>query len=464
MINPQVAAKTLFATHYHELTDLALTRERVRNFNVAVKEWQEQIIFLRRIVKGGASHSYGIQVARLAGLPAAVIERAREVLHNLEAGEFETGAPRLAKSKAGARTSRPQLGLFDRTDDLLRQRLDGDRRQRADAAGSPQPARRAEETTLIMKNIFLIWLMICLLAPLVARVSAADLDTAYRQARDAYAALQASPRKQKFRSEWDRVLRGFVQVYEREPGGAHAGEALFMAARPCTAATGSARSPTMPGWQWPVRAGGPRCSGQFPGGRRPAAGRRSARKAARGSRGSLPALSSNRRAVSARRYDAARRATTDVPRPLRSAAGPPGRTGGGHPGHGWERPSGDTTGTGDARLSGVRFWSNPGYTRVVLDLTADARYMTNFLKADPVENLPPRLYLDIGPATLDPSLASRQPIVDDGLLRRIRTGTAADGKVRVVLDLVSIGQYKIFPLNDPFRVVIDISAEPDSRS
>jgi DNA mismatch repair protein MutS len=120
--NPQVAAKTLFATHYHELTDLALTRERVRNFNVAVKEWQDQIIFLRRIVKGGASHSYGIQVARLAGLPAAVIERAREVLHNLEAGEFETGAPRLAKSKVSPDRP-PQLGLFDRADDLLRQHL-----------------------------------------------------------------------------------------------------------------------------------------------------------------------------------------------------------------------------------------------------------------------------------------------------------------------------------------------------
>jgi DNA mismatch repair protein MutS len=118
-----VAAKTLFATHYHELTDLALTRERVRNYNVAVKEWQEQIIFLRRIVKGGASHSYGIQVARLAGLPAAVIARAREVLHNLETGEFETGAPRLAKTRQSAPPP-PQLGLFDRDDDPLRRRLE----------------------------------------------------------------------------------------------------------------------------------------------------------------------------------------------------------------------------------------------------------------------------------------------------------------------------------------------------
>ena len=112
--NAAVAAKTLFATHYHELTDLALTRERVQNFNIAVKEWNEQIIFLRKIVKGGASHSYGIQVARLAGLPAAVIDRAREVLKNLESGEFASeGEPRLARSRKAPR-EKPvsQLSLF----------------------------------------------------------------------------------------------------------------------------------------------------------------------------------------------------------------------------------------------------------------------------------------------------------------------------------------------------------------
>lgn len=122
--NDQVAAKTLFATHYHELTDLAQTRERVRNFNVAVKEWNDQIIFLRRIVKGGASHSYGIQVARLAGLPAAVIDRAKEVLRNLESGEYEAGTPRLARSKSATRTREtPQLGLFEQADPV-RQRIE----------------------------------------------------------------------------------------------------------------------------------------------------------------------------------------------------------------------------------------------------------------------------------------------------------------------------------------------------
>ena len=120
---PKVAARTLFATHYHELTELGLTRERVKNYNVAVKEWDDKIIFLRRIVKGGASHSYGIQVARLAGLPAEVIERAKQVLRNLEAGEFEAGTPRLARSLRGEEPAPPQLDLFDQTDDDLRQRL-----------------------------------------------------------------------------------------------------------------------------------------------------------------------------------------------------------------------------------------------------------------------------------------------------------------------------------------------------
>jgi DNA mismatch repair protein MutS len=123
--NAAVAAKTLFATHYHELIDLALTCDRVKNFNIAVKEWNDQIIFLRRIVKGGASHSYGIQVARLAGLPQPVIERAREVLKNLESGEFEKeGEPRLARSKTRKMAEpSPQLSLFSPEPDMLRNKL-----------------------------------------------------------------------------------------------------------------------------------------------------------------------------------------------------------------------------------------------------------------------------------------------------------------------------------------------------
>ncbi len=92
--------KTLFATHYHELTELAMTKPRVRNFHVAVKEWNDRVIFLRKLVEGGTSRSYGIQVARLAGIPDGVIERAKEVLNNLEQGEFtEGGVPKLAVSR-----------------------------------------------------------------------------------------------------------------------------------------------------------------------------------------------------------------------------------------------------------------------------------------------------------------------------------------------------------------------------
>jgi len=84
-------ARTLFATHYHELIALADTRPRLRNAHFEVREWNDEVIFLRRLVSGGASRSYGIQVARLAGLPRSVIDRAREILHDLEAGALPGG-------------------------------------------------------------------------------------------------------------------------------------------------------------------------------------------------------------------------------------------------------------------------------------------------------------------------------------------------------------------------------------
>ncbi len=83
----KVGVKTLFATHYHELTDLALTKRRVKNYNIAVKEWNDEIVFLRKLVEGGANRSYGIQVARLAGIPDKVIKRAKVVLKRVEEGE-----------------------------------------------------------------------------------------------------------------------------------------------------------------------------------------------------------------------------------------------------------------------------------------------------------------------------------------------------------------------------------------
>jgi DNA mismatch repair protein MutS len=85
-LHDKVGARTLFATHYHEITAMAQSRSAVKNYNVAVKEWNQQIIFLRKILPGSAEKSYGIQVARLAGLPEEVISRAKEVLAQLESG------------------------------------------------------------------------------------------------------------------------------------------------------------------------------------------------------------------------------------------------------------------------------------------------------------------------------------------------------------------------------------------
>jgi DNA mismatch repair protein MutS len=87
-LHNQVGAKTLFATHYHELVELAARLPRLKNFNVAVREWHDQIVFLRKIVEGGTDKSYGIQVARLAGIPKSILERAKEILGNLEESEL----------------------------------------------------------------------------------------------------------------------------------------------------------------------------------------------------------------------------------------------------------------------------------------------------------------------------------------------------------------------------------------
>ena len=96
-IHERLQARTLFATHYHELTDLSSTLERLANLNVSVKEWEDNVVFLHKIVEGSADKSYGIHVAKLAGVPRSVNERATEILAQLEAthggGEIVVSAP-----------------------------------------------------------------------------------------------------------------------------------------------------------------------------------------------------------------------------------------------------------------------------------------------------------------------------------------------------------------------------------
>lgn len=109
---PRVAARTLFATHYHELNELALQYGRIRNFRVQVQEHEGRVVFLRRLVAGGADHSYGIEVARMAGLPQEVISRAREILHHLEGQQLAVGGSRGEVSPPTLVRDPGQMSLF----------------------------------------------------------------------------------------------------------------------------------------------------------------------------------------------------------------------------------------------------------------------------------------------------------------------------------------------------------------
>jgi DNA mismatch repair protein MutS len=122
-----VGVKTLFATHYHELTELAERLPRVKNYNIAVKEWNEEIIFLRKLVAGGTNRSYGIQVARLAGIPPEVIARAKKILARIERGEHGAGSPPPEAAAVRQPKGPVQMGLFPSLGDELRamlQRID----------------------------------------------------------------------------------------------------------------------------------------------------------------------------------------------------------------------------------------------------------------------------------------------------------------------------------------------------
>jgi DNA mismatch repair protein MutS len=118
--------KALFATHYHELTDLAGDLPSVANLHVSAREWKDSVVFLRKIEPGGSDRSFGIQVARLAGLPASVVARAQEVLRNLERAEFDRdGRPRLARSGDGEPAAPRQLPLFSNAEDGVLDELRG---------------------------------------------------------------------------------------------------------------------------------------------------------------------------------------------------------------------------------------------------------------------------------------------------------------------------------------------------
>ncbi len=119
-----LGVKTLFATHYHELTQLSELKPRVQNFNIAVKEWNDEIIFLRKLVEGGTNRSYGIQVARLAGLPEQVIKRSKDVLSSVENGEGGSGSISVSENSSDIpEKKQKQLSLFRKPEEIIIDRL-----------------------------------------------------------------------------------------------------------------------------------------------------------------------------------------------------------------------------------------------------------------------------------------------------------------------------------------------------
>jgi DNA mismatch repair protein MutS len=121
--------KTLFATHYHELTELAETKPRVKNHHISVKEWNDTIIFLRKLAEGGTNRSYGIQVARLAGLPRSIIDRAKKILSKIETDHNRISfKPEIRKKTAhGGDTQEHQpfvqLSLFRKPEEIIIDKL-----------------------------------------------------------------------------------------------------------------------------------------------------------------------------------------------------------------------------------------------------------------------------------------------------------------------------------------------------
>jgi DNA mismatch repair protein MutS len=122
-IADRIRCRTLFATHYHELTELAEVLEGVTNLNVAVREWQDQVVFLHKIVPGGTDKSYGVHVARLAGVPKEVVDRAREILADLEAAHVDSsGRPALAPAPR-QNVRNVQLTLFEGVESAIADEL-----------------------------------------------------------------------------------------------------------------------------------------------------------------------------------------------------------------------------------------------------------------------------------------------------------------------------------------------------
>jgi DNA mismatch repair protein MutS len=118
--HPASHAKTLFATHYHELNELEKSFDRVKNYHISIKELDKKIIFLRKFMPGGSEHSFGIHVARMAGMPRSIVQRAEEILKEMEASQ-KTETPSRPSADIGKKREGYQLSFFQLEDPVLKQ-------------------------------------------------------------------------------------------------------------------------------------------------------------------------------------------------------------------------------------------------------------------------------------------------------------------------------------------------------
>jgi len=301
------------------------------------------------------------------------------------------------------------------------------------------------------KLLLLLFLLVALPLPAVS----ADAEQAYRKAKEGYRELLASPKQQLYRDRWQKVIDGFLRVNRTYPQHRRAADALYQAGK---AVQGMYRvslvkddalravelydslardypQSTLADDALLLAAGVAESLGDFSG-----AYRRCDEAARRYPQGDMAA---DARAKLLALADYAPKAAPVASSPPVTAPA---------------AATASAANTAGVELAGVRFWSNPGYTRVVIDLSAMAEYTANFLPADTKGETPSRLYLDIAGAIPAASVPESTD-VGDGLLRRIRVGRPDERTVRVVLDLHSFKDYKVLPLADPFRIVIDIAGD-----
>ena len=310
----------------------------------------------------------------------------------------------------------------------------------------------------MIRSIVCMITLASLIVPAVA--IAENAEQAYQKARDAYYALQNSSRKQMYREQWERVFERFDSVYERFPESRRGADALYMCGKTVAGLYGISR----------IRPDAERAvelfqqmADTYPDSSLSDDALLQAGKILEDAlRDRSRAYLVYQRLVSALpRGDMHNKASARLkilaeyaPQPEQFPAKVTTKSDA-------ASPAGSSVAQGSSaghRLTSIRHWSNPGYTRIVIDVSGETRFSANYLAPEPDKNIPPRLYVDIENTGLDEHL-QESTVVDDGLLRRIRTGKPQDGVVRVVLDLQSIGNYKVFPLVDPWRIVIDIAGD-----